>query len=92
MSALTVDHSSANSHEWDDLVRLWEETDAPEGCAVEITEGIITVTPPPDNHHHIITHRIQRPLYTVIPDDWGIFQTVGRRSRPARVSSCPIWP
>ncbi|MGW5419692.1 hypothetical protein [Streptomyces sp. NPDC003943] len=36
MGALTVDHSS-HGYEWSDLVRLWEETDAPE----EIT------SPPP---------------------------------------------
>ena len=36
MSALTVDHSTAGGHEWDGLVRIWQETDAPEGCKVEI--------------------------------------------------------
>lgn len=47
MSALAVDHTTANGHEWDDLVRIWQETDAPEGCEVEIIEGIVTVAPPP---------------------------------------------
>lgn len=37
MGALTVDHMAASGHEWDDLVRIWQETDAPEGCKVEIT-------------------------------------------------------
>ncbi|MFG3252381.1 Uma2 family endonuclease [Streptomyces sp. NPDC048172] len=77
MSALTVDHSASNGHEWDDLVRIWEETDAPEGCKVEIIEGIVTVTPPPDNRHNYIAERIQRRLYSVIPEDWGIYQTLG---------------
>lgn len=54
MSALTVDHSTADGHEWDDLVRIWQETDAPEGCKVEIIEGIVTVAPPPSNAHNDI--------------------------------------
>ena len=46
MSALTVGHPSPATS-WDDLVRLWEETDGPEGCKVEIIEGIVTVSPTP---------------------------------------------
>ena len=30
MSALTVDPVPGSGHGWDDLVRIWEETDAPE--------------------------------------------------------------
>ncbi|MER6060221.1 Uma2 family endonuclease [Streptomyces sp. NPDC001792] len=77
MSALTVDHSSASSHEWDDVVRIWQETDAPEGCKVEIIEGIVTVAPPPSNAHNDIADLVQRELYKVIPRDWGIYQTLG---------------
>ncbi|MGW0206443.1 Uma2 family endonuclease [Streptomyces sp. NPDC003233] len=77
MSALTVDHSSAGSHEWDDVVRIWQETDAPEGCKVEIIEGIVTVAPPPSNAHNDIADLVQRELYKVIPRDWGIYQTLG---------------
>ncbi|MEU6879872.1 Uma2 family endonuclease [Streptomyces sp. NPDC046712] len=76
MSALTVDHT-ADGREWDDLVRIWEETDAPEGCKVEIIEGIITVSPPPSNAHNRIAEKVQRRLYSVIPEDWGIYQTLG---------------
>jgi Uma2 family endonuclease len=75
MSALTVDHS-ASGHEWDDVVRIWEETDAPEGCKVEIIEGIVTVSPGPANHHNSIADMVQRQLYPAIPDDWGIYQTL----------------
>ncbi|MCK7623042.1 hypothetical protein MUU72_08005 [Streptomyces sp. RS10V-4] len=39
MSALTVDHASGNSPEWDDLVRIWEQADAREGWKVEIIEA-----------------------------------------------------
>jgi Uma2 family endonuclease len=76
MSALTVDPPTAQGHEWDDLVRLWEETDWPEGNKVEIIEGIITVSPAPTNNHNTIADGVQRRLYSVIPDDWGIYQTL----------------
>ncbi|GAA3391752.1 Uma2 family endonuclease [Streptomyces roseoviridis] len=82
MSALIVDHSS-HGYEWSDLVRIWEETDAPEGCKVEIIEGIITVSPPPSNSHNMIAAKVQRRLYSVIPEDWGIYQTLGA-SIPSR--------
>ncbi|MGW0819890.1 Uma2 family endonuclease [Streptomyces sp. NPDC002845] len=77
MSALTVDHTPASGHEWDDLVRIWQETDAPEGCKVEIIEGIVTVAPPPSIAHNDIADLVQRRLYQVIPEDWGIYQTLG---------------
>ncbi|MGW4199518.1 Uma2 family endonuclease [Streptomyces sp. NPDC004726] len=77
MGALTVDHDTAGGHEWDDLVRIWQETDAPEGCKVEIIEGIVTVSPPPSNAHNRIADRVQRRLYTVLPEEWGIYQTLG---------------
>ena len=47
----------------------------PEGSEVEIIEGIITVSPAPALRHNISTERIQRRLYSVIPEDWAIFQT-----------------
>ncbi|MGJ7415921.1 Uma2 family endonuclease [Streptomyces cinereoruber] len=75
MSALTVDPASASGHDWDDLVRIWEGTDAPEGCKVEIIEGIITVSPPPSPLHNDIADEVQRALYEVIPRDWGAYQT-----------------
>jgi len=74
MSALTVGHDPEQS--WDDLVRFWEEMDWPEGSKVEIIEGIITVSPAPASRHNVIAARIQRRLYSVIPEDWEIFQTV----------------
>ncbi|GGR98887.1 hypothetical protein GCM10010269_42120 [Streptomyces humidus] len=77
MSALTVDHSAAEGHEWDGLVRIWQETDAPEGCKVEIIEGIVTVAPPPSNAHNDIADQVQRELYQVIPREWGVYQTLG---------------
>ncbi|MGK5732563.1 Uma2 family endonuclease [Streptomyces sp. URMC 124] len=76
MSALPLDYSPGSDPEWDELVRIWEETDAPEGCKVEIIEGIITVSPAPANKHNVIAGKLNRSLYTVIPDDWGIYQTL----------------
>lgn len=74
MSALTVDHEPDRS--WDDLVRFWEEMEWPEGSKVEIIEGIVTVSPTPANQHNLIADVVQRRLYSAIPDDWGIFQTL----------------
>ncbi|NEA58884.1 Uma2 family endonuclease [Streptomyces sp. SID13666] len=77
MSALNVEPESHSGYGWDDLVRIWEETDVPEGCTVEIIEGIVTVAPPRANDHNNIADDLQRELYRVIPRDWGIFQTQG---------------
>lgn len=77
MSALTVDHTAGNSPEWDDLVRIWEQADAPEGWKVEIIEGIVTMSPPPDSIHNFIAVKVQRRLYSVLPEDWDIYQTLG---------------
>ncbi|MFD7707481.1 Uma2 family endonuclease [Streptomyces sp. NPDC059785] len=77
MSALTVDHMTASGHEWDGLVRIWEDTDAPEGCKVEIIEGIVTVAPPPSDEHNDIADLVQRCLYEAITKEWGIYQTLG---------------
>ena len=74
MGALTVSHDPEQS--WDDLVRFWEEMEWPEGSKVEIIEGIITVSPAPAYRHNVIAERIQRRLYSVIPEAWGVFQTL----------------
>lgn len=74
MSALTVSHEPEQS--WDDVVRFWEGMDGPEGSKVEIIEGIITVSPAPSAAHNGITWKIQRSLTRVLPEDWGIYQTL----------------
>ncbi|MEV5613752.1 Uma2 family endonuclease [Streptomyces sp. NPDC052225] len=74
MSALTVRHDPEQS--WDELVRFWEEMEWPEGSKVEIIDGTITVSPSPAYQHNVIAARMQRRLYSVIPDDWEIFQTL----------------
>jgi Uma2 family endonuclease len=74
VSALTVSQDPEQS--WDDLVRFWEEMVWPEGSKVEIIEGIITVSPTPAYRHNLIAARLQRRLYSVIPQEWEIFQTL----------------
>lgn len=74
MGALTVSQDPDQS--WDDLVRFWEEMEWPEGSKVEIIEGVVTVSPAPAPRHNVIAERIQRRRYSVIPDDWGVFQTL----------------
>ncbi|BCL28140.1 Uma2 family endonuclease [Streptomyces aurantiacus] len=74
MSALTISQDPEQT--WDELVRFWEETDWPEGSKVEIIEGIVTVSPAPAYRHNVIAERIQRRLYSVVPEHWGIFQTL----------------
>ncbi|MFD3935564.1 Uma2 family endonuclease [Streptomyces sp. NPDC058611] len=76
MSALTVRHEPVDGENWDELVRLWEGTGAPEGCKVEIIEGIVTVAPPPVNHHNYIAELVQEVLYAAKPADCGIYQTL----------------
>ncbi|MFI0237128.1 Uma2 family endonuclease [Streptomyces sp. NPDC016845] len=75
MSAPTVRNDPGQS--WDELVRLWEEMDWPEGCKVEIVDGTITVSPSPAYQHNYIAARIQRRLYSVLPEHWECFQTLG---------------
>ncbi|MCT2594465.1 Uma2 family endonuclease [Streptomyces sp. N2-109] len=77
MTALSVDHVPDNGYDWDDVVRLWGETDAPEGSKVEIIEGIVTVAPPPANAHNITADAVQELLYQAKPADCGVFQTQG---------------
>ncbi|MGC0411683.1 Uma2 family endonuclease [Streptomyces ambofaciens] len=59
---------------WDEIVWVWRQTEAPKGCKVEIVEGLITVTPLSSVAHNGIAERVQRRLYDVIPQDWGIYQ------------------
>ncbi|MFC7897728.1 Uma2 family endonuclease [Streptomyces sp. NPDC057381] len=59
---------------WDEIVWVWRQTEAPKGCKVEIVEGLITVTPLSSVAHNDIAERVQRRLYDVIPEEWGIYQ------------------
>ncbi|NBM15230.1 Uma2 family endonuclease [Streptomyces sp. GC420] len=77
MSALSVEPEPDGGYDWDEAVRLWEEADWPEGCKVEIIEGIVTVAPPPSEQHNDTADLVHRRLYGMIPEDWGVYQTLG---------------
>ncbi|MFB7370045.1 Uma2 family endonuclease [Streptomyces sp. NPDC056222] len=76
MSALAVEPEPSVGEGWDELVRIREETGTPEGCRVEIIRGIITVAPTPSWEHSDTVDEVQRLLYSVIPRDWGVYQSV----------------
>jgi Uma2 family endonuclease len=77
MSAFAVEHEPGNGDGWDDdLFRLWEETDWPEGCRVEIIDGAIVVSPAPSKSHNLIAKRLQRQIDKNIPEDWGTYTTL----------------
>ncbi len=82
MSALTVGHEPGQS--WDDLVRLWEEMEWPEGSKVEIIEGVITVSPSPSIQHNVIAEKVHRCLDSVLPEDWGSSRRCPLPSPPGR--------
>ncbi|MFE7409912.1 Uma2 family endonuclease [Streptomyces laurentii] len=83
MSALAAEAGPEQGNGWDDLVRRWESMDWPEGCKVEIIEGIITVAPSPTIRHNATASKVHRSLYTVIPDEWEVLQnqSIAFRSR-----------
>lgn len=59
---------------WDETVWVRRQTEAPRGCKVEIVEGLITVTPLSSVAHNGVAGRVQRRLYDVVPEDWGVYQ------------------
>ncbi|MEV2197024.1 Uma2 family endonuclease [Streptomyces phaeochromogenes] len=73
MSAITGDYLLTDD-EWEELVWVWKQSDVPKGCRTEIIEGLITVTHCSANAHHVIASRIRRALYSVIPDNWGVYE------------------
>lgn len=77
MTALPVHYGPDTGTSWDEAVRIWEESDVPEGCKVEIIEGIVTVAPPPSNAHNAAAADLQQLLYTKIPDGCAIVQAQG---------------
>ncbi|MFE2150747.1 Uma2 family endonuclease [Streptomyces lavendulae] len=77
MSALTVQYAPDWGDDWDELVRIREESNWPEGCKVEIIEGILTVAPQPSYEHNVIAAKTARRLNSVLPEDWEVFQTLG---------------
>ncbi|CAM5239267.1 Uma2 family endonuclease OS=Streptomyces alboniger OX=132473 GN=CP975_21930 PE=4 SV=1 [Streptomyces alboniger] len=77
MSALSVEPEPPGGTCWNEIVRIWEETDAPEGSKVEIIEGVVTVSPPPSEEHNDTAELLQLSLYPAVPEGCGIYQTLG---------------
>ncbi|MYW68510.1 Uma2 family endonuclease [Streptomyces sp. SID8379] len=77
MSPLAVEPGPARGSDWDELVRVWEETDAPEGCKVEIIEGIVTLAPPPSEEHNDAAELVTEILWPARPEGCGIYQALG---------------
>ncbi|MYS12012.1 Uma2 family endonuclease [Streptomyces sp. SID6041] len=75
MSALAAEPQYGQGNGWEDLVRRWESMDRPEGCKVEIIEGIITVAPSTASRHNSIASQVHRRLVLGIPKEWGVVQT-----------------
>lgn len=76
MSTSITCPAPVSGQDWDDLLRIREETDAPEGCKVEIIEAIVTVSPPPSEAHDVTAELLQRRLQAVLSEDVGIHRTV----------------
>lgn len=75
MIALTADHFPQEGRVWEALVRIWEDTEAPEGCMVEIVDGVVTVAPPRDVRQNVIAAELSRALYRqALPEDRGAYQ------------------
>lgn len=77
MSALAVEPEPAEGSGWDEIVRIWEETDAPEGCKVEIIEGIVTLAPPPSEPHEDTAELVTEVLWPKRPEGYGIYHNLG---------------
>lgn len=63
---------------WDHALSTWKELDVPDGWRAEIVDdnGVLLVAPPSDPHN-IIADRVNRALLRAVPDDWGLYQTLG---------------
>ncbi|WP_304452060.1 Uma2 family endonuclease [Nocardiopsis sp. YSL2] len=63
---------------WDYFLRTWQQLDVPDGWRAEIVDdnGVVLVAPPSDPRN-IIADRVHRALARTVPDDWGIYQTLG---------------
>ncbi|MEV0442536.1 Uma2 family endonuclease [Streptomyces spectabilis] len=83
MTAEMAGHDTApDRRSWDYLLRAWRELDVPEGWHAEIDEGQIVLVPPPHRHHNEIADVLQRSLYRALPDELGVYQTLGIHITP----------
>ena len=81
-AAMVESDQGSEGRPWDYLLRTWQELDVPEGWRAEIDEGQIVLVPPPHAHHNGIAEVVQRVLYRGLPDELGIYQTLGVHVAP----------
>ncbi|MFF5895471.1 Uma2 family endonuclease [Streptomyces argenteolus] len=81
-AAMVESDQGSEGRPWDYLLRTWQELDVPEGWRAEIDEGQIVLVPPPHAHHNGIAEMVQRVLYRGLPDELGIYQTLGVHVAP----------
>ncbi|HVV18121.1 MAG TPA: Uma2 family endonuclease [Pseudonocardiaceae bacterium] len=63
---------------WAALLAAWQELEVPAGWRAEVMgEQGLTLTPPPGNGHNVIVELVHRTLARTVPDDWGLYQTLG---------------
>ncbi|MFG3507876.1 Uma2 family endonuclease [Streptomyces sp. WAC05374] len=84
MTAATVENDPApeTPPTWEFMLDAWRELDVPEGWRAEIDKGKIFLVPPPHAHHNGIAEVVQRRLYRGLPDELGIYQTLGVHIAP----------
>ncbi|MFJ8771292.1 Uma2 family endonuclease [Streptomyces microflavus] len=81
-AAFGEDGRAPGTRAWDHLLQTWRELDVPEGWRAEIDEGRIVLVPPPHAHHSGIAAKVQRRLYRGLPEELGIYQTLGVHVAP----------
>ncbi|MFC7742896.1 Uma2 family endonuclease [Nocardiopsis composta] len=59
------------------LLRTRRELDVPDGWRAEIIDGDIRLMAPPSDPHNLIANRIHKVLARHVPDEWGVYQTLG---------------
>ncbi|MFJ7156151.1 Uma2 family endonuclease [Streptomyces sp. NPDC101118] len=67
---------------WEYLLETWRELDVPDGWRAEIDDGRIALLPPAHPHVHAVRAVIQRALYGVLPEDWGVYQVLALHLSP----------
>ncbi|PRH78365.1 restriction endonuclease [Streptomyces solincola] len=84
MTAVPVGHDPAPEppQTWAYMLNAWHELDVPEGWRAEIDEGQIVLVPPPHRHHNAIAELVQHRLYRGLPEELGIYQTLGLHIAP----------
>lgn len=81
-AALVENDQASEGRAWDYLLQTWRELDVPEGWRAEIDEGQIVLVPPPHAHHNGIAAKVQRRLYTTLPEELDVYQTLGVHVAP----------